>query len=314
MPNRKARHTDAFSSLLLSECKGLDVAYSEPMSLHTTFGVGGEAQYFATANTLSALQELLRAARECNVDYCVIGKGSNLLVSDEGISGLVVVLGSDFRNISFDDNTSVMTAGGGVSLGRITQEAILRSVSGLEFSVGVPGSVGGALVMNAGTKDGCIGDCIQSVSYLDVNDNFNLKKIQSKDIEWGYRSSSVSRLGIVLECEMMTQKDEFGVSRRRLEEALRERKSKQPRGKSCGSVFKNPDGQSAGYLIEQSGLRGKRVGGVHISEKHCNFIINDENGSASDIYELINIVKEAVFEKFNVALECEVKMMGFGSN
>lgn len=310
MLRKKARHTDEFSSFLLSECEGLDVSYGEPMASHTTFGVGGEAQYFATANTLSALQELLRRAKNCDVDFCIVGKGSNLLVSDQGLDGLVVVLGSDFRNIAFDEDRYILTAGGGVSLGRLTQEAILRSLCGLEFSVGVPGSVGGALFMNAGTRDGCIGDRVVSISYLDKNDNFNLKKTSAKDIEWGYRSSSVGNLGVVVECELQTEKDELGFSSRKLEDALSERKRKQPRGKSCGSVFKNPKDSSAGYLIEKAGLKGKRVGGVHISETHCNFIINDKEGSASDIFELINIVKNAVHEKFGVELECEVKMIG----
>lgn len=306
-----AKHTDPLSSLLLDKNLDANVAYDEPLSAHTIYGIGGLAEYFIVANSISALQSVLRACKAANVEWFLIGKGSNLLVSDDGFRGAVIQLGRDFRKFAFDEDNSLCTVGAGVSLGHLTQEAFIRSIHGLEFSVGIPGSLGGALFMNAGSKDCWIGEKVKSVTYLSTLDGFEMKKISGNDIEWGYRSSSLSKLGIAIECELQIEKDLLGSSKNIMEASLKKRQGSQPNLRSCGSVFKNPPGYSVGKLIEDAGLKGRSVGGARISEIHANFIVNEGNASARDVLELINLIKTTILEKNGIKLECEVKMLGF---
>lgn len=309
--SRVAKHTDALSALLLDKSLDAEIAYDEPLSSHTIYGIGGPADYFIVANSIASLQGVLRAANATNTDWFLLGKGSNILVSDNGFRGVIITLGRDFRKIAVDDETFVCTVGAGVSLGHLTQEAFSKPLKGLEFSVGIPGSVGGALYMNAGSRNSWIGERVRSITYLDINDNFNMKKIPAREINWEYRSSSLSELGIAIECELQLEKDATGQSKASMEEYLKKRNASQPNGRSCGSVFKNPPNESVGKLIEDAGLKGRKVGGACISDIHANFIINEGSASANDVLALINLIKSTIAEKYNIELECEVRMLGF---
>ncbi len=306
-----AKHTDPLSSLLLDDTLDADVAYDEPMSSHTIYGIGGPADYFIVANSISALQGVLRACESARVNWYLVGKGSNLLVSDDGVRGVVVQLGRDFRRIAFDENNNICTVGAGVSLGHLTQEAFIRPVTGLEFSVGIPGTVGGALTMNAGSRECWIGDRVKSVTILNTSNNFAMDKIAGGEVTWGYRHSSLDEFGIAVECELQLMPDFIGTSKKTMEEALKRRKASQPSLRSCGSVFKNPPDYSVGKLIEDSDLKGKSIGGARISELHGNFIVNEGNAKASDVLELIELVKSTIARDYGIHLECEVKMLGF---
>lgn len=288
-----------------------EIILDEPAALHTTYHCGGNFEFFVVANSISALQEVLRYAVACDVPYFIIGKGSNTLVSDAGFSGVAVSLGRDFRNLHCDPETGKIVCGAGVSFARLSQTAFSNSLKGLEFAVGIPGTVGGALGMNAGTEGIGLGDVISSVSYLDKNDNFRLKKVDASDVKWGYHKSGIFEYGVVVECELTLEHDKSGQLKSLMEQKLARRNATQPVGHNCGSVFKNPEGDSAGRLIEACGLKGTRVGGAEISTLHANFFPNVDGASASDVKALIDLAQKEVKDEFNIELEPEVILLGF---
>lgn len=309
--NKIPKHGNSLMKLLTSDAFDADVSFDEPASAHTTYQCGGNFKYFVVANSISALQEVLRKAVETGTDYFVIGKGSNTLVSDSGFDGLAVSLGRDFRNLTCDENTGKIIAGAGVSFARVSQTAFSNALCGLEFAVGIPGTIGGALGMNAGTEGVGLGDVVTSVSFLDKNDDFQLKKLNGSEISWGYHTSELGDLGVAVECELDLQKEHGAGLKAKMEEKLARRNATQPAGHNCGSVFKNPEGDSAGRLIEECGLKGTRIGGAEISTKHANFIPNVDDASATDVKALIDLARESVKEKFDIELEPEVILLGF---
>lgn len=305
-----ATHANGLDSLALKRGFDGEIELTEPMSAHTSYHVGGNAKYFIVANSLGSLIEVLKVCKMSNVEYFICGKGSNLLVSDNGFDGAVICLGRDFRKISIDDETHTITAGAGVQTGQVAQEAMNRSFSGMEFASGIPGTIGGALAMNAGIQDQTISSIVKSVSFVD-KETFEIKKVAKQEIDWGYRKTNLSDFGIAVECELKFADRVDEMVRAKMEALLNKRKATQPFGYSCGSVFKNPPGHSAGKLIEDAGLKGKTIGGAQVSDVHGNFITNINDASASDIKQLIDLVKQSVLDKFGVKLECEVKLLGF---
>ncbi len=306
-----ARHAQtAFDALLVNPLFKGEILLEEPMAKHTTFRIGGPARYFARVGSLGALKHLLAACAESDVAWYVAGRGSNLLVSDSGFDGVVITLGHDFMNFRYDEDTQRFYAGGGVLLSTLVQDSFRRCLAGLEFLVDTPGTVGGALSMNAGTSTDYIGAQVESVTLLDAQQE--LIRLDKDELLWGYRKSSFAPDEVIVECELAaTPADPFYI--RGKMEAFRSRRRKtQPLGvASCGSMFINPPDASAGKLIEQAGCKGLSVGGACVSDVHANFIINDGRATADDVVALIELVQMKVFECYGVKLKPEVRFLGF---
>ncbi|MEG0758114.1 MAG: FAD-binding protein, partial [Raoultibacter sp.] len=236
-----AQHTSALEALLVDPAFEGDIYPNEPMTRHTSYRIGGPARFFVCVSSLSALSQLVKTCDESGVPWIAVGKGSNLLVSDEGFAGVVILLGRDFKACRFDEDRSVFVVGAGVSLSSVVQEAFKHGLAGLEFAVGTPGSVGGAIRMNAGSRDEWIGSRVVSVTTFDPV--CGLKRRTGDDIEWNYRTCSLPTHEIVLECELSVQSALPSFIRGKMEAALSKRRQSQPlEHPSCGSVFKNPEG------------------------------------------------------------------------
>jgi len=284
------------------------VIFREPMSLHTSWRIGGAAEIFVEPGGLEDLRAVLAYAREKGLPLTVIGAGSNLLVRDGGISGVVVRIGQGFDQIRQEGET--LTAGGGAKLSRLALVAREAGVGGLEFMAGIPGSVGGAVIMNAGAYGSSMGDLITGVTSLDLEGN--LSHLDGGQMEWGYRRSALQGKGmIVLEAGFRGHLRDKGLIAGDIERILASRKSKQPlEYPSAGSVFKNPPGHYAGRLVQEAGCQGMRLGDAQVSTKHANFIVNLGEARASEVLDLIAAVREKVLARFGVSLETEVKVLG----
>ena len=311
MSNHVAKHASGLNQLLVDENIDAEITLDEPAVTHTTYQCGGNFKYFATANTISALQQILRTCAASGVDVFIIGKGSNLLVSDDGFDGMVVQLGVDFRHAKLDETKTRIIAGAGVAFAKVSQMAYSNNLSGLEFSVGIPGTIGGALGMNAGTGGVGLCDVVSSVSILEKSNNWSLTKMTKENFSHGYHQSSITDYGIAVECEIPLTKTVTSNLKNAMEEKLRKRNESQPLGHNCGSVFKNPEGDSAGRLIEECGLKGKRIGGAEISQLHANFFPNVDDAKAQDVMSLIRLAQRQVKAKFGICLEPEVQFLGF---
>ena len=286
------------------------VLRDEPMSRHTTYRIGGPARWFITVESLDALSRTLRECARQDVDWTVVGQGSNLLVADSGYDGAVLVLSGEFKQWSFDEEGLRFSAGAALSLARIVQEAYHLGLSGLEFAVGTPGSLGGALRMNAGNRTEWIGSRVVSVTTFGLK--HGLRRYLSQDITWEHRCSSLPADEVIVECELACTRGQVVRIQQDMEAALRRRKEHQPLGApSCGSVFRNPDDASAGDLIEQCGLKGHTVGGAQISPVHANFIVNTGEARAEDVAALIKIARDEVMRVHGIELQPEVRFLGF---
>jgi UDP-N-acetylmuramate dehydrogenase len=305
-----ARHASDLELLRFEEDFDGEIRLDEPMAKHTSYRIGGPARAYIVVNSIAALNAALNACRDDEVPWAMVGKGSNLLVSDEGYPGAVITLAGEFRTWMFDEETDRVIVGAGTILSRLVQEVFHRGYSGMEFAVGTPGTVGGALRMNAGTKDDWIGSRVVSLTVFDPARG--LKRYAGSDIEWAYRSTSFSADEIIVECELQLEPAISGNIHERMRTLLDKRKASQPlEYPSCGSVFKNPEGYSAGALIDEVGLKGTLCGGAQISEKHANFIVNKHNASASDVRALITSAQEKVKEHYGIELQPEVRFLGF---
>ena len=285
----------------------LVIRTEEPMSKHTTFRIGGAAEVFAAPDARE-LPQLLAMAKGADVPVTVIGNGSNLLVGDRGIAGLVIEIGERMSEVRIEGTTLV--AGAGALLSKAAQTAAAAGLGGLEFAAGIPGSVGGAVVMNAGAYGGEMKDVLQSVKVL--TEEGELLSLAAAELELGYRHSCVpERKYIVVEATMeLSAKPEEEI-RACMAELRAKRAEKQPlEYPSAGSTFKRPEGYFAGKLIMDAGLRGYTVGGAQVSEKHCGFVINKGGATAADVRQLMQDVHDRVKEQFDVELEPEVKMIG----
>lgn len=285
-----------------------NVLEGEPMASHTTFRIGGPADYFVIPRTAEALAAVLKLCRQESVPYFILGNGSNLLVGDRGFRGVVIQLYKNFDGIEIS-GTSV-TARAGAMLIRTAKEAAKAGLTGLEFASGIPGTIGGAMVMNAGAYGGEMKDVVTRVTILTKDGE--IKALTGEEMNFRYRGSVVEEEGaIVLEAVMELKKGDPADIAARMEKLSAQRKAKQPiEYPSAGSTFKRPEGYFAGKLIMDAGLRGYRVGGAMVSEKHCGFVINAGGATANDVIRLMKDVSDRVNEKFGVLLEPEVKRIG----
>ena len=285
-----------------------NVKVHEPMKNHTTFRVGGPASYYLCPHTVKEIQEILKICREEQLDWFILGNGSNLLVSDEGYDGVIIQMFKGLGSIE-TDGTKVRAQSGAL-LSQIAVRALKEGLGGFEFAAGIPGTLGGAVMMNAGAYGGEMKQVLEEVTVLDCEGKVQV--LRAEELHMGYRTSIVKEKNyIVLEAVIGLEpknQEEIGVL---MEDLKKRRSDKQPlEYPSAGSTFKRPEGYFAGKLIMDTGLRGYCVGGACISEKHCGFVINKENATASDVYGLMQDVRQKVHESFGVWLEPEVKMLG----
>ena len=292
---------------------GKDNLYlDEIMSNHTTFKVGGCADRFVKPQNLEQVKDLIKLLKDCNENYYVIGKGSNLLVGDKGFRGTIVCIYNTLDDVSVTQNDEkyIVRTGAGVMLTKLANIIADNSLTGFEFASGIPGTLGGAVAMNAGAYGGEIKDCIVAATVL--NSDGDIVRIGVDELDLSYRNSVILKKGyIVLEAEFEFVKGDIDSIKAKALELNMRRKEKQPlEYPSAGSTFKRPEGFFAGKLIMDSGLAGYSVGGAAVSTKHCGFVINKDNATASDIKELMTYVDSVVYEKFNVHLEPEVRMIG----
>ena len=281
----------------------------EPMYKHTTFRVGGPAKAYVSVNGHKELKEVLAICKESDVNVYIIGNGSNLLVSDQGFDGVIIEIGSNMRDISLED--CKITAAAGVLLSSLAAFALKNSLTGFEFAAGIPGTVGGAMVMNAGAYGGEMKDVVKRVCVF-IPDTEEVKWISVSEMDFAYRHSVVREKGyIVLAAEFeLSQGDEAAI-KSVMDELAAKRRDKQPlEYPSAGSTFKRPEGYFAGKLIEDSNLKGYAVGGAQVSNKHAGFVVNKGNATASDIHRLICDVRQKVMADAGVELEPEVIMLG----
>lgn len=298
----------SFLEKLKSRIPLCTVSVQEPMERHTTFRAGGPADYYIEPGNPDELCEVLLLCREEGMPCFVIGNGSNLLVSDTGYRGAIVSTGKACTNITVKGTR--ITAGAGVPLSTVSRLAMQAGLAGMEFASGIPGSMGGAVAMNAGAYGSEMKDIL--VSALALTDEGKIVRLSSGDLGLEYRTSVISKRGyIVLEAEFSLKPGLSEEIRGRMEELARRRREKQPlEYPSAGSTFKRPEGHFAGKLIQDAGLRGLAVGGAQVSEKHCGFIVNRGGAAASDIMRLCREVQRRVEERFGIALEMEVKILG----
>ncbi|MDY5484945.1 MAG: UDP-N-acetylmuramate dehydrogenase [Clostridium sp.] len=287
----------------------------EEMKKHTTFRVGGPARYFVSPAGEEALAAVLRLCRKEGMPYYILGNGSNLLVSDQGYDGVMILMGDGFLKLEkklFGDRDDVIyTVGAGLLLSRIAKEALEDSLTGFEFAAGIPGTLGGAVVMNAGAYGGEMKDIIRSVRVMDPQGN--LLELDASQMDFAYRHSCVlEKHYIVLSAELELRRGDKAQIQAQMEDLAARRREKQPlEYPSAGSTFKRPAGYFAGKLIQDAGLRGFRVGGAQVSEKHCGFVINREQATAEDIRTLCHEIQKKVKDTFGVDLECEIRMLGW---
>ncbi len=288
---------------------GPRVRFKEPLAPLLAYGVGGPADVLVFPKDEEELSWVSNYSKELQVPITIIGTGTNLLVLDGGIRGIVISLSQAFQNIDRVESTQVR-CGGGVSKGSLLEWALDRGLAGLEFSAGVPGTVGGGIFMNAGTKYGCYGDILKELRLFDFE--HGPRTLLREETHFGYREQTAVGKSLVTSVLLELTPGDTSLLRQEVNRIIKERAEKQPLDyPSCGSTFKNPpQGLSAGRLIERAGLKGTAVGGAEISTKHANFILNKGNARASDILSLIALTKEKVRESFEVELECEVIILG----
>ena len=276
-----------------------------PLAPYTWLRIGGPAQYFIEPTNVEQLAEVLRRCRENDVPVRVLGGGANLLVDDSGVRGAVVKLaGEQFTRVEFRGER--LRAGAAADLSRMVLRSVRQGVSGLECLTGIPGTVGGAIRMNAGGKFGDIGNIVESVELMDL-DGVPYTRMRG-DLAFGYRSTNILAK-VILGAEFRVAEDDPHRILNQVKQIWIYKKNTQPlAGRNAGCIFKNPRGLAAGALIDKAGLKGKRIGGAQVSEKHANFIIADEGARASDVLKLINVIREAVYKQFEVYLELEIEV------
>ncbi len=299
--------TDAAYERLKGRLAGF-VRADEPLARHTTYRIGGPARLYVECDTVADLGTTLEVLAEEKVDYTVLGRGSNILAADDGYEGAVIVLGRDFKRQALEDSGR-LSAGAGVALAALVQAAFSAGLTGLEFAVGIPGTLGGALSMNAGTREEWIGAIVESVVLLVPGTG--LVRLRGPEIGWGYRGSDLAKRGVVVESMLKLSSGDAAQIRGSMEASLRRRRRHQPLGlPNAGSVFRNPEGDSAGRLIESVGLKGVREGGAQISEVHANFIVNAGGASARDVLVLVHLARDTVREEHGIELKPEIKFLG----
>lgn len=284
------------------------VLVDEPMRNHISFKVGGPADIIAIPQSIEEIQHTVKFCKNNNIPYFIMGNGSNLIVRDKGMRGVVVKIGDEFKNVIIKGNTVIAQAG--VLLSTLSKKIMAESLKGFEFASGIPGTLGGAVTMNAGAYGGEMKNVIKSVKVLD--ENGEMLDLSLEELNLGYRSSIIQTKGyIVLEITMELEKGDYNEILEITKELTKKRTTKQPLHlPSAGSVFKRPEGYYAGKLIQDSGLKGEKVGGAQVSELHSGFIVNYDNATAKNVLDLISLVQKTVKEKFGVDLQTEVRVIG----
>lgn len=284
------------------------ILVDEPMSRHTTFRVGGPADFFVTPKAKEEVRDVIRICKEAGMPYYIIGNGSNLLVSDAGYRGVIVQIYKEMNEVKVEGD--LVKAQAGALLSGIAAKALGAELSGFEFASGIPGTIGGACVMNAGAYGGEMKDVLESVTVL--TGEGKIIELGRNELELGYRTSVIAKKGyIVLGAVLKLERGDGEKIKTYMDELKEKRVTKQPlEYPSAGSTFKRPEGYFAGKLIEDAGLRGFQIGGAQVSEKHCGFVINRDHATAADIMELMRQVQIRVKENSGVDLEPEVKRLG----
>lgn len=294
-----------------------NVKVNEPMKLHTTFKIGGPADYYVKPTDVIQLKRLTELFNNHSIPYYVIGNGSNLLVSDDGYRGAIIRIYDKFTGYEVlpdsDDERTLVSVRAGMSLVKLGRELSELGLTGFEFASGIPGSIGGAVVMNAGAYGGEIKDVLVSAKVMDKDGN--ISELSKEELKLGYRTSIMDEKElIVVEVTLALKHGDKEQIRKTMVELSRRRIDKQPlEYPSAGSTFKRPEGYFAGKLIEDAGLKGLAVGGARVSDKHAGFVVNTGKATAADVIELTDKVAEAVYEQFNVKLNLEVRKVGFTS-
>lgn len=280
-----------------------------PMKKYTTFKIGGPADILVKPKTEGELSSILKICAKEQLPYYIIGNGSNLLVSDDGYRGIIIQLYRQFEDISVESN--IICAKSGALLSKIATIALKEQLTGLEFAHGIPGTLGGGVMMNAGAYGGELKDVIVSCKVMTKEGDILV--LSNEELNLGYRTSIVEKKGyVVLEATLKLEKGKEEDILNKMKDYSNRRKEKQPLDKpSAGSTFKRPEGHFAGKLIMDSELRGFQVGGARVSDKHCGFVVNEEEATAKDVINLIKEVQKTVKNKYEVMLEPEVKMLGF---
>ena len=305
MKRVEMRMNQELGKKLLSILKEEQVKKDEPMKSHTTFRVGGPADYFVTPQTAEEVAKVIEACTQEKVPYYIVGNGSNLLVSDKGYEGVIIQIYKQMNQVKVEGAQIHVQAGALLSM--IAKRALDAELTGFEFAAGIPGTLGGACVMNAGAYGGEMKDVLKSVTVL--TDKGEVKTLAKEELELGYRTSVIAKKGyIVLEAVLELQKGEKEKIQAVMDDLKERRVTKQPlEYPSAGSTFKRPEGYFAGKLIQDAGLKGYRSGDVMVSEKHSGFVVNVGKGTYRDAMRVIEHVQRAVYEQFGVELELEVK-------
>lgn len=285
-----------------------NIMIDEPMKNHTSFKVGGPADILVMPDSVEKLASIYKICREMQVPVFVMGNGTNLVVRDKGIRGVVVKLAGNF--CSFEVKDDIIRAQAGIPISKVSKIALQHGLSGIEFAEGIPGTLGGAVFMNAGAYNGEMADITLETVYLDTYGN--IKTLTGKEQGFGKRTSFIQQNGgIVIEAKLKLRKGIVSEIKALMDDFRKQRMEKQPLDMpSAGSIFKRPEGHFAGKLIQDCGLKGHRIGGAQVSSKHCGFIVNTGDARAEDIIELIKHIQEVVRATFGVTLETEVKIVG----
>lgn len=286
----------------------LGLLEQEPMHRHTTFQIGGAAEIFVQPRNLGAFMTALQAARACGLPLTVVGRGSNLLVRDEGVQG-VVLCTCGMNGVRVEGRRIIAEAG--ATMAQLAQAALRAGLTGAEFAAGIPGTVGGGVFMNAGAYGGQMADIVTRSVYIDGEGGGHT--LAGEEHRFGYRASAYKGRPdwVIIEAECVLQPGDPAEIRAKMDDYARRRREKQPLNyPSAGSTFKRPEGYFAGRLIEDAGLKGASVGGAQVSEKHAGFVINHGGATCADVTALIAHIQKTVFERFGVQLECEVRLLG----
>ena len=289
------------------ELIGANYLINEPMSKHTTFGIGGPVDLLILPKDNSQISKIINSINTHNIKFYFLGSGSNILVADRGIRGVVISLKKSSKKIIFTNSTVFVECG--VMLGTLVKKLNHRYITGFESLMGVPGTVGGALMMNAGAFGSEISNNLLSVNTIDQNGN--MKKYSIKDINFSYRDSNFPGDEILIDALFKCKRGNKKIIYNKKNNASKLRRENQPlKYRSAGSIFKNPHNVAAGYLIDLAGLKGKRIGGAEISKKHANFIINLGNAKFNDVIGLIEIIKNKIYTLYDIKLDLEIKIIG----
>jgi UDP-N-acetylmuramate dehydrogenase len=298
--------------IIKNECKkqGINriIKYNEPLKSHTSLRIGGPADVFCSPDNIEDLKKVISISKKYNIPFWVIGNGTNLLILDSGIRALVIKLNKGFKKIEFSDK--IVKVGAGVSLAYLSKMALDRELSGLEFACNIPGTLGGAIINNAGFKEDCMENVIQDVTFL-TGEN-KIERTSKSNLNFNYRECNLKGKSVViLEATLLLKKGNREEIELKIKENIKIRETKQPLDKfNTGSIFKNPPGYYAGELVEKVGAKGLSWGKAEISLKHANFIINNGDASSGDVLYLIEEIEKRVKKNFGIRLEREIEILG----